>query len=162
MILSFFIVYKKKYTHIVMCIEHQQLWREVRLFMLPIARSNDTHWLRDKSCRHRLPPILKAQSTTRWKPRLWPKSSQGSTLVPMVSLWGEEKQQWCQVPRTTDVGTCRGSPVQALCNRWFASSLSHKSKCPMWHPMQWPELSCHWMRLNANANWQSQWPWLPQ
>ncbi len=31
-----------------MCVEQQQLQRRVRLFMLPIARSNDTHWLMRK------------------------------------------------------------------------------------------------------------------
>ena len=134
-----------------MCIGHQQLWCRVRLFTLPIARSNDTQWLSDKSCRHWLPPILKAQSATRWKPRLWPKSSQRSTLVPKVSLGGEEKQQWRHVLRTTDVWTCRGPPVQTLCNRWFALSLSHKSKRPTWHPTQWSMLLCHWMHPNANA-----------
>ncbi len=89
-------------------------------------------------------------------------SSQWSTLVPKVSLGGEEKQQWHHVPCTTDVWTCRGPPAQALCNHWFASSLSHKSKCPMWHLAQWSTLLCHWMRLNANATWWSQWLWLPQ
>ncbi len=47
--------------------------------------------------------------------------------------------------------TCRGPPVQALCYRWFKSSLSHKSKCPTWHLMQQSMLLCHWMRPNANA-----------
>ncbi len=79
-----------------------------------------------------------------------------------VSLGGEEKQQWCHVPSTTDVGMCGGPPVQALCNCWFALSLSHKSKRPTWHPTQWSTLLCHWMHLNANATWQSWWPWLPQ
>ncbi len=119
-----------------MCIEHQQLRHQVKLFMLPITRVNDTHWLSDKLWRHQLPPILKAQSTTRWKPHLWPKSSQQSTLVPKVSLEGEEKQQWHHVPRTIDVWTCRGPPAHALCYRWFALSLSHKNKLPMWPPTQ--------------------------
>ncbi len=96
-----------------------------------------------------------AQNATRWKPYLWPKSSQRSTLVPMIRLGGEEKQQWCHLLCTTDVWTCRGPLVQALWNRWFASSLSHKSKCPTWHPTQWSTLLCHWMHLNANATWQS-------
>ena len=149
-----------------MCIEHQQLWRWVwvRLFMLPIARGDDTtHWLSDKLYRHRLPPPLNAQSDTRWQPRLWPtESSQQSTPVPKVSLGGEEKQQWRHVLCTTDVWTCRGPPVQALCNCWFESALSHKIKCPMWHPTQQSMLLCHWMHLKANATRRSGWPWLPQ
>ncbi len=164
MILSFFIAYKKVNTYIVVCIEHQQIQCQVRLFMLLIIRSNDAHWLSDKFCWHWLPPILKAQSATRWKPCLWPKSSQQSTFVPNVSLGGGEKQQWHHVPHTNDVWMCRGPPVQVLCNRWFALSLSHKSKGPtsMWHQMQQSTLLCHWMHPNANATWQSQWPWLPQ
>ncbi len=125
-----------------MHIEHQQLWCWARLFTLPIARSDDTHWLSDKPCRHRLPPILKAQSATRWKPGLWPKSPQRSTLGPNVSLGGEEKQHWCHILRSTDVWTCRGPPVQALCYPWFALSLSHKSKCLTWHPTQQSTLLC--------------------
>ncbi len=132
-----------------MCIEHRQStpvsakcniktssYLIIRLFTLPIARSNDTHHLCDKLCWHWLSPILKAKSTTRWKPRLWPKSSQWSTLVPKVSLGGEEKQQWCHVPCTTDVWRCRWPLAHALCYRWFVSSLSNKSKCPMWPPTQ--------------------------
>ena len=109
-----------------MCIEHQQLQRWVRLSTLPTARGSDTtHWLSDKSYRHRLPPPLNAQSDTRWQPQLWPtESSQRSTPVPKDSLGEEEKQQWCHVLCTTDVWTCRGPPVQALCNRWFELSLS--------------------------------------
>ncbi len=145
-----------------MCIEYQQLRCQVRLLRLPITRSKDTHWLSNKSCQHWLPPISKAQSATRWKPHLWPKSSQWSTLVPKVSLGGEEKQQWHHVLHTTDVWTCRGPPVQALCYRWFVSSLSHKSKHPLWHPTQQSTLLCHWMRLNANATWPSWWLWLLQ
>ncbi len=38
----------------------------------------------------------------------------------------------------------------------------HTSKCPTWHPTQQSTLLCHWMHLNANATWQSQWQWLPQ
>ena len=118
------------YTYIVMCIEHQQLQRWVRLSTLPIARGDDTtHWLSDKSYRHRLPPPLNAQSDTRWQPRLWPtESSQRSTPVPKVSLGGEEKQQWHHVLCTTDVWTCRGPPVQAMCNRLFELSLSQRAK----------------------------------
>ncbi len=144
-----------------MCIEHQQLRRRVRFFTLPIARGNDTHWLSDKSCWRWLPPILKAQSAKKWKPCLWPKSSQQWTLVPKVNLGGEEKQQWCHVLCTTDVWMCRGPLVQALYYRWFVSSLSHKSKPPMRHPTQRSMLLCHWMCLNANATWRSQWSWLP-
>ncbi len=49
MILFFFIVYiKKVYTYIAVCIEHQQLRCRVGLLTLPIARSDDTHWLSDK------------------------------------------------------------------------------------------------------------------
>ncbi len=108
----------------------------IKLFMLPIARSNDTHQLSDKLCQHRLLLILKAKSTTRWKPHLWPKSSPWSTFVPKVSLGGDKKQQWCHVPCTTDVWRCRGPPAHALCYHWFVSSLSCKSKCPTWSPMQ--------------------------
>ncbi len=148
MILSPFIVYKKVYTYIFMCIEHQQLQRWVRLFMLPIARGNNTtHWLSDKSYQHWLPPPLNAQSAPRWKPRLWPtKSSHQSTLVPKVSFGGEEKQQWCHILCTTDVWTCREPPVQALCNHWFESALSHKIRYPMWHPMQW---STRWYAIEC-------------
>ena len=121
------------YTYISMCIEHQQLQRWVRLSTPPIARGDDTtHWLSDKSYQHQLPPPLNAQSATRWQPRLWPtESSQWSTAVPKVSLSGEEKQQWCHVPCTTDVWTCRGPPVQALCNRWFELSLSTHTQNPL-------------------------------
>ncbi len=86
-----------------------------------------------------------AQSATRRKPHLWPKSSQWSTLVPKVSLGGEEKQQWRHVPHTTDVRTCRGPPAQALCYPWFVLSLSRKSKHPTWHPAQWSMLLGHLM-----------------
>ncbi len=150
-----------------MCIEHQESnlastkcnvktssYLTIRMFMLPIARSNDTQWLSDKSCWHWLPPILKAQCATRWKPHLWPKSSQLSTLVPKVSLGGKEKQQCHHVSCTTDVWTCRGPPAQDLRYRF---ALSCKSKCQTWHPMQQSMVLGHWMRPNANATWQSQW-----
>ncbi len=45
MILFFFIVYKKKYTIKLLCIEHQQLQCQVFSFTLPIARNDDTHWI---------------------------------------------------------------------------------------------------------------------
>ena len=130
-----------------MCTEHQQLQRWVRLSTLPIARGDDTtHWLSDKSYRHRLPPPLNAQSATRWKPRLWPtKSSQRSTLVPKVSFGGEEKQQWRHVQYTTDVWTCREPPIQALCNRWCELASSHKIRYPTWHPTKQSTLLCHLM-----------------
>ncbi len=32
---------------------------QIRLFTLPIARSNDTHRLNDKPCQHQMPPILR-------------------------------------------------------------------------------------------------------
>ncbi len=105
---------------------------------------------------------LESPKHHKMKATFVPKSSQQLTLVTKVSLSGEEKQQWRHVPCTIDVGTCRGSPVQALCNSWFESFLSHKSKCPMWHPTQWSTLLGHWMCPNDNATWQSRWPWLPQ
>ncbi len=146
-----------------MCIEHQQLQRRVRLFTLPITTGDGFHWLSDKLCWHWLPPIFKAQSTTRWKPHLWPnKSLQQSPLVPKVSLGGEEKQQWHHVPCTADVWMCRGPPAHALCYHWFALSLSCKSKCPTWPPVQRRELLTIECIQTPMPLWQSRWPWLPQ
>ena len=162
MILSFFIVYNKRiYLH---CCVH---WAPTTVMPSQVVQAANckkrwyslTKW---QISRHRLPPILKSLRATRWKPSLWSKSSQQPTLVPKVSLGGKEKQQWHHVLRTTDVWTCRRPPVQVLCNRWFALSLPHKSKRPTWHLTQWSKLLCHWMHLNANATWRSQWSWLPQ
>ncbi len=176
MILLLFIMYKKKNTFILLCAlstinlhlasakcdVETSSYLTIRLFMLPIARSNDTHWLKWKIVSTLIATNLDSPSATRWKPHLWPNSSQQSTLVPKIGLGGKEKQQWCHVPCTTDVWKGRGPLAQALCNRWFASSLSCKSKCQTWPPMEGSMLLCHWMHPNTNATWRSLWPWLPQ
>ncbi len=109
MILSFFIVYKKSmYLHCPV----QRAPTTAMPSQVAHAANRKKQWYslaKWQLCQHWLPPILKAQSATRWQSCLWPKSSQQSTLVPKVSLGGEEKQQWRHVPPTTDVWTCKAS-----------------------------------------------------
>ncbi len=90
MILSLFIVYKKVYTYIVVCIEHQQLQCRVRLLTLPIARSDDTHWLMWKIMSTSIATNLESPKRHKMKATFVTKLQQ-STLVKKVSHGGEEK-----------------------------------------------------------------------
>ncbi len=125
----------------------------IRLFMLPIARSDNTHWLKWQIVLTSFATNLGSiQGATKWMPHLWPKSSQRSTLVPKVGLDGEEKQQQHHILHTTDAWRCRGPLAQDLCYCWFVFPLSpHKIMRPMWPPMQGSILLGDWMCLIANA-----------
>ncbi len=124
---------------------------QIRLFMLPIARSNDIQRLNWQIVSTLIATNLAStQSATRWMPHLWPKSSQRSTLLPKVGLGGEEMQQHHHDPCTTDAWKCRGPPAQDLCYRWFALPLLHKSKRLTW-PSTQGSMLCYWMHLNNNA-----------
>ena len=133
-----------------MCIEHQQ-WRHwVRSFMLLIARSDDIHWVMWQNVSTSIATNLETPKGHKMKATFVTK------VITMINPctkgwpWWGRKAAATRILCTTDVGTRRGPPVQALWYSWFALSSSHKSKRPPWHPMQWSTLLGHWIHLNAN------------
>ncbi len=75
----------------------------ISVFMLPIAKSNDTHRLSDKLCLHRLPPILGV-----------PKALQDESHVCDQSHHNDQPS--CQ--RLTLVGKKSSSDVSRFTNKW--------------------------------------------
>ncbi len=122
-------MYKKKYTYIVVCIEHHQstpcickVQCLVRLFMLPTATSNDTHWLSDKLRWHRLPSILGVSKAPQDESHVCDQSHHNDQpLCQRLALVGKKSSSdvmfslhnWClNVQRTS--GTSLVQPL--ICN----------------------------------------------
>ncbi len=109
----------------------------IRVSTLPIARSNDTHWLKWQIVLTSI--ATKLGSASRGHKI---KATFVTKIITTINLHAKGCPWWGRKAAVTSRSThnwclnMQNNFSQALCYRCFVSSLPRKSKRPLWPPMQ--------------------------